>query len=220
MKHPILVCFLLFFSFVSPSFADDLSNLLQTHYKGIKNFSADFEQTLSHKESGNTEKRKGKIAFRKPFELAWLTQKPHEETLLITKSDIWNYIPDEKVAYRYNHNLVNDASDVIHVITGQADLMRDFDVKRIGLENSWQRLKIYPKKPSVQLVEADIWVDPNTGIMQKCVFMDFYGNSNEIRFLGVKENTALRDSLFSFTPPKGIDVEDKRNESQERDLLR
>ena len=216
--------FLVFLTFVFLSqqvglaLADDLTANIRAHYKNMTSFTAEFNQTLTHRESGAIEKRSGKISFRKPLKLRWQTQKPREELLLITDAAIWNYIPDENVAYKYNPNLVKGASSIIQVITGQADLMSDFDVKRVGLENDLQRLKLYPKNPTTQLVEADIWVDSTTGVIRKSNSIDFYGNSNEITFKSYEENLSLRDALFSFTPPKGVEVEDRRD--QEKDLLR
>ena len=212
-----LLCLLLPASSV---LADDLSAVIQKHYQTMTSFAANFAQTLTHRESGAVEKRQGTVTFVKPLRLRWETKAPRKELLLITKNVIWNYIPEEEVAYQYNPGLMQGAANIIQVITGQSDLMRDFDVKRVGLENGLQRLKLYPKNPTTQLVEADIWVDPTTGVICKSESVDFYGNSNLIAFDGYTENIQPKDALFTFTPPKGVEVEDRRKDTGERDLLR
>ncbi|MBQ7608832.1 MAG: outer membrane lipoprotein chaperone LolA [Desulfovibrionaceae bacterium] len=219
MRH-IPVFFLLMALFIAPAYADDLTAIIQKHYAGMKSFSADFDQTLTHKESGSRDKRQGTILFAKPLRIHWHTKTPKAEYLIITQQSIWNYIPDESIAYRYNPNLVQGAANIIQVITGQADLMRDFDVKRVGMENNLQRLKLYPKNPTTQLVEADIWVDPITGVIRKTESTDFYGNRNAIRFTAYKENISVKESLFAFKPPKGVEVEDRRKDTEDKDLLR
>ena len=200
--------------------ADDLTGNIQQHYAGMTSFKAEFAQTLTHRESGAVEKRQGTLTFAKPLRLLWQTSSPRKELLLITKDVIWNYIPDEEIAYQYNPNLMHGAANIIQVITGQADLMRDFEVKRVGLENNLQRLKLYPKNPTTQLVEADIWVDAKSGVIMKSESVDFYGNGNTIAFTSYTENVQIKDSLFRFSPPKGVEVEDRRNDSQGKDLLR
>lgn len=220
------IAYVLFFAvlvvqfFFSSVRADDLTQMIQRHYSGMTSFAADFAQTLTHKESGSVEKRRGKLLFAKPLRINWQTSSPRAERLVITNKSIWNYIPDEAIAYRYNPNLIQGATTILQVITGQADLMRDFDVKRVGLENSLQHLKLYPKNPTTQLVEADIWVDPLSGVIRKSKSVDFYGNGNAIEFTSYKENISVRDSAFAFTPPKGVEVEDRRNDAKGKDLLR
>ena len=200
--------------------ADDLTGTIKQHYAGMTSFKAGFTQTLTHRESGAVEKRQGTLTFAKPLRLLWQTTSPRSELLLITAEAIWNYIPDEEIAYQYNPNLMQGAANIIQVITGQSDLMRDFDVKRVGLENNLQRLKLYPKNPTTQLVEADIWVDAQSGVIRKSESMDFYGNGNTIEFTSYTENIPIKESLFRFTPPKGVEVEDRRNDSAGKDLLR
>ena len=215
----LLVTILVFNFKMGVAFADDLTSIIRSHYQNMTTFTAEFSQTLTHRDSGAVEKRSGKISFKKPLKLRWQTQKPRPELLIVSSNAIWNYIPDEKVAYKYNPNLIKGASNIIQVITGQADLMRDFDVKRIGLDSEYQKLKLYPKNPTTQLVEADIWVDAISGVIRKSISTDFYGNTNEINFRSYTENKSLKDSLFSFSPPKGVEVED-RLKDQDKDLLR
>ncbi len=191
-----------------------LEDTIRSNYAQMKTFSAEFDQTLTHKESGSVEKRHGKLLFQKPLRIRWQTQKPHEELLIVTDSDIWNYLPDEKIAYRYQTAIIKGSSSIIQVITGQAVLTKDFDVKLAGLENGMQKLLLYPKEPSTQLVEAQIWVEPGTGYIRRGRSVDFYGNTNEISFTKFSPNAELRDGDLRFTPPKGTEVEDRRKDME------
>ena len=119
---------------LSPAMAADLASVIQERYETLKSFSADFEQTLTHKESGSVERRQGSLLFQKPLLIRWNTAKPHEETLVVTAKEIWDYLPDEEVAYRYPPSLVRDSRSIIQVITGQAALTKDFEVKPEGEE--------------------------------------------------------------------------------------
>ncbi|MCR4667249.1 MAG: outer membrane lipoprotein chaperone LolA [Desulfovibrio sp.] len=218
LSHSVLAI-LLVMAFSSFALADSLTERIQSHYKTMKGFGADFTQTLAHRESGTNEKRQGSILFAKPLKLRWETKKPHEELLIATSECIWQYIPDESLAYKYNASIMKDANSIIQVITGQSDLMHDFEVKRTGLDQGLQKLKLYPKTPTTQLVEADIWVDSDRGVIMKSVSMDFYGNTNTIVFENYTENVTPKSSMFSFTPPKGVEVEDKQNETEGKTLF-
>lgn len=204
------------------SFAADagLINKIQSAYKQINAFEADFDQTLTHRESGSKEKRKGRIAFQKPLLIRWETAKPHEETLVVNSKEVWDYLPDEKLAYRYGPEVAQDSRSIIQVLTGQARLDKDFDVKRLGSENGLAKLQLFPRDPGPQMVEATVWVDPASGAIQRANVIDFYGNSNDVAFRSFKPQSGLDSGRFRFKPPKGTEVEDRVGEKvQERQLF-
>lgn len=201
--------------------AADIANTIQARYDKLRTFSASFEQTLTHKESGSVEKRQGSLLFQKPLLIRWQTDKPHEETLVVTSKEIWDYLADEEIVYRYPLELVRDSRSIIQVITGQAALTKDFDVKEAGQENGLTKLHLYPKEPAPQMVEALLWVEPSTGYIRRASIIDFYGNSNDVRFTQFQPDTSLKASDFTFTAPKGVEVEDRIDRKvQERELFK
>lgn len=194
---------------------------IQNAYGQIDSFSADFSQTLTHKESGAVEKRKGKLEFQKPLLIRWQTAKPHPETLIVNSREIWDYLPDEEIAYRYSPEMAQDSRSIIQVLTGQAKLNKDFDVKNDGKENGLSRLILYPRDPGPQMVEARIWVDPASGAIQRAKVIDFYGNSNDVAFDSFRPGAKIPAAQFSFKPPKGVEVEDRVGRNvQERELFK
>lgn len=201
--------------------ASDIATTIQARYEKLRTFSATFEQTLTHKESGSVEKRQGNLLFQKPLLIRWQTDKPHEETLVVTSKEIWDYLADEEIAYRYPLELVRDSRTIIQVITGQAALTKDFDVKEDGQENGLAKLHLYPKEAAPQMVEALLWVEPATGYIRRASIIDFYGNSNDVRFTQFKPDTTFKASDFTFTAPKGVEVEDRIDRKvQERELFK
>ena len=206
---------------VTAAQASDIANTIQARYEKLRTFSATFEQTLTHKESGSVEKRQGNLLFQKPLLIRWQTDKPHEETLVVTSKEIWDYLADEEIAYRYPLELVRDSRTIIQVITGQAALTKDFDVKEDGQENGLAKLHLYPKEAAPQMVEALLWVEPATGYIRRASIIDFYGNSNDVRFTQFKPDTSFKASDFTFTAPKGVEVEDRIDRKvQERELFK
>lgn len=193
---------------------------IQNAYGQINSFAADFSQTLTHRESGAVEKRKGKLEFQKPLLVRWQTAKPHAETLIVNAKEIWDYIPDEEIAYRYSPAVAQDSRSIIQVLTGQAKLDKDFDVKAGGKENGLTRLILYPRAPGPQMVEATIWVDPASGAIQRAKVIDFYGNSNDVAFDSFKPGVKIPAAQFSFKAPKGVEVEDRiDHKTPERELF-
>ncbi len=204
-----LFCFSLMAFFLQGTlgFAASLDVEIQNKYKKVNTIKTTFEQTLNHKESGAVQKRKGELLFQKPFLVRWETKNPHPELLLITDKIVWNYLPDEEVAYRYTPDVVESSRPLVQVITGQAQLSRDFSIQVLGQDAGYTKLHLFPHEPTPEMVEAFIWIDKDK-IIRKASIIDFYGNSNTLHFTKVQTNVKFTQKTFSFTPPKDIDVED------------
>lgn len=190
--------------------AEGIAAKIQNAYGKMNSFEASFEQKLTHKESNTTETRKGKLLFQKPLFIRWSTNRPNEELIVVNSREIWNYLPDEEVAYIYPPDAVGDANGIIPVVTGQTRLQEDFDVKPSGKEGGLAKLLLYPKNPTPQLVEAVIWVDEKTGLIRRAAIKDFYGNGNEVRFTDFKQGVKIAPAQFTFKAPQGVEVEDRR----------
>lgn len=181
--------------------------LVKQRYAALKSFRAEFAQTLTHQESGKVEKRAGTLLFRRPLLVRWNTKAPHEELFLVTPKEIWNYVPEEKIAWRHPPDALGDSRPVILVLTGQAAMDRDFDVRSEGEADGLRRLRLLPKEPSPQMTEALLHVDAD-GLIRRVDVTDFYGNRNDVRFTSFSENASVPEKEFSFTPPRDVEVED------------
>ncbi len=197
-----------------PSFANDkeLLEKLSAKYKSMQNFTADFKQKLYHNESQHTQERSGIFYFQKELYIRWETTKPDQEILIVNPNAVWNYIPDEEIAYKYSADVAKEGQNILSILTGKTALDNDFEVeiaanKKIEGKN-FHVLKLYPLEPSLDLVEAEIWIEPSSMLITKAIIFDFYANKNEVIFENYKVDSSLDIKLFDFTPPKDIDVED------------
>jgi outer membrane lipoprotein carrier protein len=210
-----MLCVLFFISLPQAAFAaakarqSAVTQEVQRVYAAMDAFQAKFTQKLTHRESNSFEMRDGTLLFKKPLFVRWETEKPHPELLLINNVEIWNYLPDEKLAYRYEPELSKDSHTLIRVLTGQARLDQDFFVEEEGKKDGLLHMRLYPLEPTQQMVEAEIWVDPATYLIKKAALLDFYGNSNEVVFTNLDVKVKFERKNFDFTPPKGVIVEDR-----------
>nr|WP_294514232.1 outer membrane lipoprotein carrier protein LolA [uncultured Bilophila sp.] len=200
--------------------APGITGEMQKKYEAMQSFTAEFTQRLVHQESGAEEVRKGTLAFQKPLRVRWETKAPHGELLVITDKEVWDYLPDEELAYQYSPEVVRDSRSVIQVITGQTRLDTDFSVEAEPDDNGLAVLRLYPKDPSPQLVEAILWVDKNTKLIRKAQILDFYGNTNEVTLTSLTPDAPIKAGTFQFTPPQGTTVENLMDQvAPERPLL-
>lgn len=209
---------LLIFSAVSCQ-ADVLENFditarMQKKYSEVTSFLANITQVLTHAESQTSEHRAGKLAFKKPgfinIETSTTDDSQTRDTsqIIVTDKLVWLYAPEEHVAYKYSRDMLQDVSPSLLVLTGQANLLETFSIEDQETEGDLTRLTLYPNEPTTQIVKARIWIETETGILKRVQITDFYENINDITFAELTFNQNLNNSLFQFTPPKGVFVED------------
>lgn len=212
MKGLILSLALLLGTSVPAYGADPIVVEMQRVYEKMASFSGEFKQDLTHVESGSVEKRIGKLEFEKPMRIRWETLDPFPELLVVNEKEVWDFLPDEELAYRYAPEVVQDSRSILQVVTGQARLDQDFDVKREKDKDGLAVLRLFPKEPTTQLVEALLTVDPATKLLRSAELYDFYGNTNRVEFTKLTPDAKVTPQAFTFTPPKGITVEDLNEE--------
>lgn len=201
----------------APVDPQDMPDLIQKRYETLKTFQADFIQELTNVASGEVEQRIGKIWYRHPSQVRWLTEDPEKELLIVGAEHAWNYIEDEELAIKYNVSSILNSKTILRFISGQANLKEDFIVRTqwegdTQVQERWGNdftvLKLIPNEAEPGLVLAYIGVEPDTGLLRQIMIVDFYGNGNELRLSNVEIDVDLSDDMFTFTPPSGTQVED------------
>lgn len=187
---------------------DPAITAVQKRYAAMKGMKAEFTQVLTHKESGGKENRAGVLYFAKPLLVRWETKTPVPELLLVMPEAVWNVFPDEDMAYKYPAGLPGESAAIIRLLTGQGDWAAEFDIENKGTEKGMTRILLYPKKPTQSMTEAELLVEAATGRITYVGITDFYYNRNDVTFVSQQFDPDL-GGVFSFTPPKGMTVEDR-----------
>lgn len=209
-KLTYILTVILVLGFISPAYgADGAVAAMQKRYGAIQSMKAEFTQTLTHKESGNIEERRGVLYFAKPLLVRWETLSPIPELLLVTPEAVWNAFPDEDLAYKYPAAMSAESESMVRILTGQSALDKDFTVETRNVKDGLTTLALYPHTPSQSMTEAELAIETATGRIKRVVVIDFYYNRNEIVFTSQELDPKLDPALFTFTPPKGMKIEDK-----------
>jgi outer membrane lipoprotein carrier protein len=98
-----------------------------------------------------------------------------------------------------------DKSIPAQLLSGQSDLLAEFAASLETAPPGQQRLRLVPKKadPDVEWITID--VDASDRIKAIAV-ADVQGNRSRFEFDGIKENVGLKDRLFQFRAPAGVEV--------------
>lgn len=193
------------------AFAQDIADQIQKQYTTITSFQSEFSQELTNAASGESEQRKGEIWYQKPRHIRWHTTCPEEELLVSNGEVVWDYFPDEKVAYKYSLEGRFDSKTMLEFISGEVNLKQDFRIQVVGTDPDfleWTKVRLEPREPEPSLVMAFIWLDPETDLIRQVLLEDFFGNSNRLTFEDIRLNIEkdLQPSLFTFDPPEEVEV--------------
>lgn len=207
--HKILMLIIMLFPVSLPAaeLKDVVDNLQQRHEK-IKDYQADFSQEAVLKLGQTTEKAVGKVYIKKPDMMRWDYDKPRRQQIIINKSEIIIYIPDEKQVMkdRAPQGSVNMSSFITNVAKIREDFNIAFYQNKKEPNSGRYFLELTPKKEGMNIAKAVLDVSEKDFLIQKLSITDLQGNITNVSFSDIKIDAGIKDSLFAFKIPKGVEV--------------
>ncbi len=179
---------------------------VQQRYQTLGSFRAFFTQKLTNAATKKTQERLGAITFAKPRLLRWETTSPEEELVVVGAKDVWEYLPEEGVAYRYTVEQIFQSKTMLRLLSGEANFAQDFLVTDKGVDGGLHLLELTPKEPEPGLVLARVWARPEDGFLERIQILDFFGNENLVQLKAIELNPAVDPANFAFIPPAGVRV--------------
>ena len=205
MKKIIILIVLLCPGLVLASTAADQLN---ARLANITSLTANFSQAVTSEDGAPMQNSKGKLAILRPGKFRWETLKPMHQILITNSAKLWVYEPDlEQVTIR--HLSQNVAETPLLLLTE----------KNIVLQNEF-KVMTGPAKGSSQLVQYTLLpLHKNQNFSRVIVsfkgkalsglqLVNQLGQKTNIRLTHVRLNPSLSNKLFTFIPPKGVDIVD------------
>ena len=200
-----------------PQNAAELAAALQKKYAAVRDFSADFVQTYRGGVLNRQLKDTGRVMVRKPGKMRWEYKTPEEKLFVSDGASIYWYVPQDKHVEIRPVPADAEASTPALFLAGKGDITRDFTPSIVerpaGQVEGSRALKLVPRTPQAEYDWLIIVVDPSTLSLRGLVTGDSQGGMSSFTFTNLKENLGLTDKLFTFTPPRGVEVV---NESSRR----
>ena len=204
MTNFIKICFLWFWILgLSVAKADaaavqELNQLLNN----VKSFSADFIQTVQDARGNILQDSVGSMKVKRPHRFYWHVTAPFEQLVVSNGSVIWIYDPDLEQAIEQSLDAQVGSTPAL-LLSGEAGkITQEFEVSKIQT-NSTVYFQLQPKE---ETVFAQMRVGFKSGKMVEMFLEDSLGQRTLIEFSGMRVNISLKDSMFTFVPPEGVDV--------------
>ena len=202
---------LVFFPFQGRSQTISLNEIVakvQGQYDAHGDFKADFVQESLVKSLGRKQISEGAVFFKKPGKMRWNYQKPFKQEIVSDGKTLWSYRPEEKQVLVSPMSQAAQGKVPSTFLAGLGNLQIDFQI-RWAKEPSPQEpyyLELTPNEFQGSLEKLFLLIDRENYRILQAKIQDVMGNTTQISFSKIQFDNRLPDSLFAFTPPKGVEV--------------
>jgi outer membrane lipoprotein carrier protein len=147
---------------------------------------------------------RGIVSIKRPGRMRWEYKDPEEKLFISDGKTFYFYVPADRQVIVSEQGA--ERSLAARLLSGRGGLLGEFDASlEEPLEEGVLRVKLVPRREQPDVVRAFVDVEPS-GRLREVQLEDVQGNRTRFRFEGVRENTGLRDSLFRFDVPPGVEV--------------
>jgi outer membrane lipoprotein carrier protein len=187
-----------------PSFADALQRL-QDYARDTKTLSGSFTQVVFDRNGRKTQDSGGEMYFARPGKFRWVYRKPYEQLIVGDGKKIWIYDADlEQVTVKKQDKAIGESPAAL--LAGSNDLDKHFNLKDAGEKDGLEWLEATPKSQEGSFERIRLGFRKNLLVAME--LKDNFGQTSFLKFNSLKANSNLKSDLFSFAPPKGVDVID------------
>lgn len=185
-----------------------IAERVDRHYNNLQSLQAEFIET--YRGAGMSRSESGTLWLKRPGRMRWDYREPRQKLFVTDGKTAWFYVPGEKQARRAPVKKLDDLRSPLAYLLGKTKLEKEFaglslapDVKPFVPGNLV--LRGVPKNMSDRVTQVLFEVTPE-GRIDRIVAEEADGSTTEFRFADQKENIAVSDQRFRFSPPPGVET--------------
>lgn len=202
---PYLAPFLLLFSLSLSSFPAAAGGIaeLKAFLAETRSAKASFVQVVVGKSGRKPQESAGIMAFSRPGKFRWSYEKPYQQLLVSDGVKLWSYDKDlEQVTIKKLGAALG--SSPVAILAGNSDIEKSFTLSEPGTVDGLEIVDAIPKDKDSTFARVRIgFADKQPRLME---VRDNFGQVTTLVFSSFERNPSLSNGMFSFTPPKGVDV--------------
>jgi outer membrane lipoprotein carrier protein len=196
--------------------AEDLHSIaaaVDEHYNHLRTLQAEFTEVyrgsgMERTESGTLWLAKG--GLKKPGKMRWEYRSPREKLFVSDGKDAWFYVPGDRQARKTEARKLDDIRSPLAFLLGKSKLEKELQGLSLApdvtpLVAGDVVLRGVPQALGDRVSEILLEVTPEHRIM-RIVINEVDGSATEYRFSDQKENKAIPDGRFEFSPPPGTET--------------
>jgi outer membrane lipoprotein carrier protein len=187
---------------------------LQARYEQTRDLQAEFTQSTKIEGFATPIKSGGRMYIKKPGRLRWDYLDPNVEEIYVNQNDVMMYVPEHKQVLVGKLTQMAASQAPLQLLQGVAKLEEQFDLDQgAGTERGEGGLPLVTLLPkpvgheSVRTVSRIVLeVQPKTYFIKRVSIHEISGNVSTFHFTNLKANVGLKNALFDFQVPPGVEV--------------
>jgi len=189
----------------------DISRIQKT-YDTIRTIQAHFvqESVVKSWNAERVQKAEGKVFFKKHGKMFWDYQEPTPQQIISDGNTVWFYEPEDKQVTVTTIGAGFPSQISADLLNGNAQLKRDFNVTDITSPEEGSAgklvLQLIPRSSQHNLSKVLLRLHKNTFLIYETEVYDLFDNLTRITFSQIQIDANLGDTLFTFTPPPGVEI--------------
>lgn len=187
----------------APTEALALALRVEERHRTLVDLTARFTQTYRSGMLGRQIRESGVVSLKPPGRMLWEYREPERKTFVSDGRTFYFYVPADRQV------IVRDQGDTrgipARLLAGTARIGTDFEVTEEAGRSGLRRLVLVPRvaDPEVERVLLDVDAEAR---IRGIVVIDLQGSRSQFEFDGVRENVGLKDGIFRFEIPRGVEV--------------
>ena len=197
---------------VSPS--SEAKEHLMAKLSKLAFFSAEFSQNILDAQGEILQQGSGTIAISKPNLVNWKTITPDETLIVSDGNTLWFYDPfiEQASAYSLAKSIHN--TPILLLTSDEPQLWQQYTViEQQGVVEKGLRFVVMPKDANSQIKKLTLTftdTENNDVQLSEFSFQDATGQISQISLSKFNSKTKPAETLFNFSLPEGVRLEDKR----------
>lgn len=187
---------------------------IQARYQKTRDLQADFIQKTTIEGFSTPLTSSGRVYIKKPGRLRWDYRDPNVEEIYVDRNDVKIYVPEHKQVLVGKLTSLTASRAPLRLLQGAANLDEDFTlVPTPGSLRGAGGIPLVTLIPKVDgamsgqtMAKVVLEVQPKTYFLKTVSIHEVTGNVSSFEFENLKANTRLRDQLFEFQVPAGVEV--------------
>ncbi len=203
-----LLIFLLFIGTAAAGEVDDVVSKLQKNYQEMNDYRASFLQETKIQGYPRPQRSAGEVFYRKPGKMRWNYSTPEKQEIVTDGRTVWLYTPALNQVMQADFAATNQSKVAAAFLSGMGNLKRDFIVlldEPAGPDDDY-RVVLKPKEDGDTMKSLILTVDRKSCHIKRSELLDIYDNITVVTLTDFRVNLGLKNSMFEFQPPKGVEI--------------
>ena len=204
-RHLLLLPLLLLPSLTHAQDADALLRKVDDHYNRLSSLRAHYTERYAGMGLDRTES--GTLLLKKPGRMRWSYDQPAGKLFVLDGKYAWFFTPGDDQVQRVPAKQLDDLRSPLRFLLGHTQLKKELGSLTVTQDSHGIHIAGVPigMEQRIKVLTLDVTA---AGAIQHMRLEELDGATTEFAFTLVEENIPARDSDFTFTPPKGVNVVD------------